>query len=311
MQYSAIVVDFILTDGRQCWSGIDVAGWGDANIIRGGCAEEWGMDRPDWAPEGIDIERPSAARIYDYWLGGSHNFAIDREVARQMIAVAPETPLIMQANRAFLHRAVRFLVEQGIRQFLDIGSGIPTLGNVHEVAQKHAPDSRVVYVDIDPVAVAHSRHILAGAERTVVIQEDMRRPERILDHPDVCGLIDLDEPVGLLLVAVVHFVPDSDDPAGVIGRLRDALVPGSHLVLSHFTGDGLTPEAAQRGDELSRRTPTPATPRTRAEVQRLFAGFDLVEPGLVWSRQWRPEHPDEVGAQPERSAVYVGVGRKL
>jgi SAM-dependent methyltransferase len=268
------------------------------------------MDRPDWAPEGIDIERPSAARIYDYWLGGSHNFAVDREVARQMIAMAPETPLIMQANRAFLHRAVRFLVDQGVRQFLDIGSGIPTLGNVHEVAQKNAPDARVAYVDIDPVAVAHSRHILAGDERTVVIQEDLRRPEQIIDHLEVRRLIDFTEPVGLLLVAVVHFIPDSDDPVGVIGRLCDALAPGSYLVLSHLTSDGLSPEAAQRGAELSRRTPTPVTPRTLAEVQRLFAGFDLVEPGLVWSRQWRPEHPDEVGDHPEQSAVHVGVGLK-
>ena len=227
-----------------------------------------------------------------------------------MIAAAPETPLIMQANRAFLHRAVRFLVDEGVRQFLDIGSGIPTLGNVHEVAQKNAPEARVVYVDIDPVAVAHSRHILVGVQHTVVIQEDLRRPEHILGHPDVRKLIDFDEPVGLLLLAVVHFLPDSDDPIGLIGRLRDALAPGSHLVLSHATSDGLSPEAAQRGAELSRRTPTPATPRTRAEVHRLFAGFDLVDPGLVWSRQWRPEHPDEVGDHPERSAVHVGVGRK-
>src|SRR5262245_31524913 len=235
----------------------------------GAGTEERSMDRQDWAPEGIDTDRPSAARIYDYWLGGSHNFAIDREVARAVTELVPDTARIMQANRAFLRRAVLFLIDQGIRQFLDIGSGIPTLGNVHEVAQKHAPESRVVYVDIDPVAVAHSRHILAGDERTVVIQEDLRRPERILDHPDVCGLIDFNEPVGLLLVAVVHFVPDSDDPAGVIGRLRDALAPSSYLVLSHFTGDGLSSEAKQRGDELARRTPTPATPRTRAEVQRL------------------------------------------
>ena len=268
------------------------------------------MDRPDWAPEGIDIERPSAARIYDYWLGGTHNFAIDREVARQMIAAAPETPLIMQANRAFLHRAVRFLVDEGVRQFLDIGSGIPTLGNVHEVAQKTAPEARVAYVDIDPVAVAHSRHILADAEHTVVIQEDLRQPEQILNHPDVRNLFDFGEPVGLLLLAVVHFLPDSDDAVGVIGRLRDALPPGSYLALSHATGDGLSPEAAQRWADLSRRTPTPATPRTRAEVQRLFAGFDLVDPGLVWSPQWRPEHPDEVGDHPERSAAHVGVGRK-
>lgn len=268
------------------------------------------MERPEWAPEGIDIERPSAARIYDYWLGGSHNFAIDREVARQMTAVVPETALIMQANRAFLHRAVRFLVDQGVRQFLDVGSGIPTLGNVHEVAQKGAADSRVAYVDVDPVAVAHSRSILSGVDGTVVIQEDLRRPEQILHHRDVRDLLNFDEPVALLLLAVVHFLHDSENPGAVIGRLRDGLAPGSYLVLSHATGDGMTPDASARWAELSRRTPTPANPRTRADVERLFEGFELVEPGLVWSPEWRPEHPDEVGEHPERSAAHVGVGRK-
>src|SRR2546421_865213 len=174
--------------------------------------KERAMERPDWAPETIDIERPSAARIYDYWLGGSHNFAVDREMARQVTSLVPETPLIMQANRAFLHRAARFLVESGIRQFLDIGSGIPTLGNVHEVVQKAIPDAPVVYVDIDPVAVTHSRHILAGNERVAVIQEDLRRPDRILAHPDATRLLDLDQPVALLLLAVLHFIPDDDDP---------------------------------------------------------------------------------------------------
>jgi len=268
------------------------------------------MERPDWAPEGIDIERPSAARIYDYWLGGCHNFAIDREMARQVTALVPDTALIMQANRAFLHRAVRYLVDAGIRQFLDIGSGIPTLGNAHEVAQRATPDARVVYVDIDPVAVAHSRHILAGNKLTVVIQEDLRRPERILAHPDVRGLLDFDRPVALLLLAVLHFIPDEDDPVGLIARLRDALAPGSYLALSHGTADSLSEVAARRWVELFKRTPTPGRPRSRSDVERLFAGYDLVEPGLVWTPQWRPEHPDEVGDHPERSATYVGVGRK-
>jgi SAM-dependent methyltransferase len=268
------------------------------------------MERPDWAPEGIDLDRPSAARIYDYWLGGSHNFAPDREMARQVTKLVPDTPLIMQANRAFLHRAVRHLVDAGFRQFLDIGSGIPTLGNVHEVVQKLTPDANVVYVDVDPVAVAHSRHILAGNERVAVIQEDLRRPERILTHHDVTALLDLDQPVALLLVAVLHFVLDDDDPYGVVARLRDALAPGSHVVISHGTADSLPEEAARRWVELFRRTPTPGTPRPKAAVERFFAGLDMVEPGLVWAPQWHPEHPDEVGDHPERSATYVGVGRK-
>jgi SAM-dependent methyltransferase len=268
------------------------------------------MERPDWVPEGIDIERPSAARIYDYWLGGCHNFAIDREVARQVTAMLPDTALIMQANRAFLHRAVNYLIGAGIRQFLDIGSGIPTLGNVHEVAQRAAPDARVVYVDIDPVAVAHSRSILAGNKLAVVIQEDLRRPARILAHPDVTGLLDFAQPVALLLLAVLHFIPDEDDPASIIAQLRDSLAPNSYLVLSHGTADNLPEEAIRRSVELFKRTPTPARPRSRGEVARLFAGFDLIEPGLVWTPQWHPEHPDEVGDHPERSAAYVGVGRK-
>jgi hypothetical protein len=268
------------------------------------------MERPDWAPEGIDIERPSASRIYDYWLGGTHNFAVDREIARGVTEVVPDTPLIMQSNRGFLHRAVRFLVASGIRQFLDIGSGIPTLGNVHEVVQKAAPDGRVVYVDHDPVAVAHSRHILGGTDSVAAIHEDLRRPEAILTHPDTTRLIDFDQPVALLLNAVLHFVTDEQDPYGIVARLRAPLAPGSYLVLSHGTADGMAPEASARWIELFKRTPTPARPRTRAEVQPFFDGFDLLPPGLVWAPEWRPEHPDEVGEHPQRSATYVGVGHK-
>ncbi len=268
------------------------------------------MERPDWAPDNIDIERPSAARIYDYWLGGSHNFAVDREMARQVSAMVPDTPLIMQANRAFLHRAVRYLVDAGIRQFLDIGSGIPTLGNVHEVVQKATPDGRVVYVDVDPVAVAHSRHILAGNEHVTVIQEDLRRPERILAHPETTRLLDFDQPVGLLLLAVLHFLPDEDDPVGLVSRLHGPLAPGSYVAISHGTADALPEEASRRWVELFERTPTPGRPRPRDEVARFFTGLELVEPGLVWAPEWRPEHLDEVGDDPERSAAHVGVGRK-
>jgi SAM-dependent methyltransferase len=268
------------------------------------------MDRPDWAPEGIDLDRPSAARIYDYWLGGSHNFAIDREIARGVTAAVPDTARIMQANRAFLHRAVGFLVEQGVRQFLDLGSGIPTLGNVHEVAQKAAPGSRVVYVDIDPVAVAHSRHILTGNDNATVIQGDLRNPPSILGDPVVRRHLDFDQPTAVLMMAVLHFVPDSDDPHGIISQFSAALAPGSYLVLSHGTTDGLSPEQQEIGADMFRRTATPYIGRSKAEVLNLFDGFDLVEPGLVWSVQWRPEHPDEVGDTPERSAAYVGVGRR-
>jgi SAM-dependent methyltransferase len=249
------------------------------------------------------------ARIYDCWLGGSHNFAVDREVARQVVADVPDTPLIMQANRAFLYRAVSYLVDAGVRQFLDIGSGMPTLGNVHEVAQKRAPDARVVYVDIDPVAVAHSRHILDDNEHATVIQEDLRRPGHILAHPDVRQLLDFDQPMAVLTLAVLHFIADADDPPSILAHLRDAVAPGSYLVLSHGTADAMQGKA-ERPLKLLSRTSTPPTSRTRTEVERLFAGFDLIEPGLVWAPQWRPEDPEDVGDHPERSANYVGVGRK-
>jgi SAM-dependent methyltransferase len=268
------------------------------------------MDRPDWAPEGIDTQKPSAARIYDYWLGGTHNFAVDREVARGVTAVVPDTARIMQANRAFLRRAVSFLVDTGIRQFLDLGSGIPTLGNVHEVAQKAAPDARVVYVDIDPVAVAHSRHILTGNNRATVIQADLRDVDAIIGSAAVRDLLDFDQPMAVLMMAVLHFVPDEDDPGAVIARFRDALAPGSYLVMSHGTQDGIPARNADTAKSEFTKTATPFIGRSRPRVAELFSGFDLVEPGLVWSVEWRPEHPDEVGDRPERSAAYVGVGLK-
>lgn len=268
------------------------------------------MTRPDWVPEGIDTAQPSTARIYDYWLGGTHNFAVDREVARAVTAAVPDTALIMQANRAFLRRAVGFLVERGVRQFLDLGSGIPTLGNVHEVAQKATPDARIVYVDVDPVAVAHSRHILAGNPHATVIGGDLRDIDGVIGHPDVRALLDLDQPVAVLMLAVLHFVPDDDDPPAIIRRFRDQLAPGSWLVLSHGTQDGLSAPAREVGREQFTRTATPFVNRSRAQVTAMFEGFDVVPPGIVWSVEWRPEHPDEVGDNPARCAAFVGVGQK-
>jgi hypothetical protein len=267
------------------------------------------MDLPDWAPDDVETERPSAARVYDYLLGGSHNFAVDREAARMTIAIIPDTAAQAQANRAFLHRTVRYLVDQGVRQFLDVGSGVPTVGNVHEVAQKVEPDAKVVYVDIDPVAVAHSRRILAHNPHAAVVQEDLLRPEAILEHPDVRGLLNFDEPIALLLVSILHAITDEHDPYGVVGRLGAALPAGSYLVLSHISDEGMPAEWA-RITELSRQYRYPIAPRSRADVRRFFAGFELVDPGVVWVPQWRPEHPDEVGEHPERASFLGGAGRK-
>ena len=266
------------------------------------------MQRPDWPPETIDVERPSVARMYDYYLGGSHNFAVDRAAAQAMVAAVPEAPLMAQANRAFLRRAVQFLCEAGIRQFLDIGSGIPTVGNVHEIAQRHAPDSRVVYVDVDPVAVAHSREILAGNESAAVVQEDLRHPERILAHPDVRAMIDFSQPVAVLVVAVLHFVGEHDRPAEVLRTLRAALAPGSYLVLSQASDDGRSEAERAEAQKVYQRTDNPLWVRSRAELTAFFDGFELVEPGVVWVPQWRPETPDSA-EDAERAVFLGGVGR--
>lgn len=267
------------------------------------------MDRPDWAPGGVDIGKPSAARSYDYLLGGSHNFAVDRAAARRAIEAMPDVALQARANRAFLHRAVRYLVGAGVRQFLDIGSGIPTVGNVHEIAQGMTSDARVVYVDIDPVAVAHSRQILADNDGATAIQEDLGRPESILGHPQVRALLDFDQPVAVLLVAILHYCLDEDDPFGTVTRLREALSPGSYLVVAHPT-DEARPQEWAAMMEQSRQMSIPLAVRSRDEIGRFLAGLDLVEPGLVWAPQWHPESPEDVGEYPERMSVLVGVGRK-
>jgi len=266
------------------------------------------MQRPDWAPEKIDIERPSVARMYDYYLGGSHNFAVDRATAQALIDKVPDAPLMAQANRAFLRRAVQYLVKAGVRQFLDIGSGIPTVGNVHEIAQQLAPEARVVYVDIDPVAVAHSREILRDNDRAVVIHEDLRRVEHILAHPDARGLLDFDQPIAVMIVAVLHFIPDADDPAGLLRTIRQALVPGSHLVLSQASDDGRSTTERRDAEEVYQRTDNELVLRGRAEIGKLFDGFELVEPGLVWVPQWRSDCPEGV-EDAERAVFLGGVGR--
>ncbi|GGM46871.1 hypothetical protein GCM10012275_17390 [Longimycelium tulufanense] len=267
------------------------------------------MERPSWAPADIDLDRPSAARVYDYYLGGSHNFAVDREMAEQAIALWPNLPLIMQANRAFLRRAVRYCVDQGIRQFLDIGSGIPTVGNVHEVAQEADPRCRVLYVDFDPVAVAHSRAILAGNERADIVHADLRKPEDIVGSPQFGRLIEPQRPMAVLMVAVLHFIDDADDPVRLVARYRDLLAPGSYLVLSHATQDG-QPDKVEDHQKLYARTRTPMHMRSRAEVGALFTGFELVDPGIVYLPQWRPESSDDVDEHPERYTGYAAVGRK-
>ncbi|MEU3854575.1 SAM-dependent methyltransferase [Streptomyces sp. NPDC029554] len=268
------------------------------------------MERPAWAPRSIDISVPSVSRMYDYYLGGSHNFEVDREAARRAMEFMPGLPKIMQANRAFMRRAVRYAAGEGIGQFLDIGSGIPTFGNVHEVAQAARPGARVVYVDHDPVAVAHSEAVLAGNEDAAVVAADLRKPADILSSPEVERLIDLNQPVALLLVAILHFVEDEDDPYGAVAELSAALAPGSLLVLTHASYEGipLPPERAGGAVDVYEDIRNPLIMRSREEIARFFEGYDMVEPGLVAMPRWRPDTAPE-DEDPYAFSGFAGVGR--
>ncbi|MET9920330.1 SAM-dependent methyltransferase [Streptomyces sp. NPDC006435] len=271
------------------------------------------MERPAWAPQGIDITVPSVSRMYDFYLGGSHNFEVDREAARKAMEFMPGLPKIMQANRAFMRRAVHYAVGEGISQFLDIGSGIPTFGNVHEIAQAADPAARVAYVDHDPVAVAHSRAVLEGNDRAVIAAADLRRPQEIVKSPEVSGLLDLDRPVALLLVAVLHFLEDADEPQAAVAELREALAPGSLVVITHASYEGipLTREEAGGMVGVYENIRNPLVMRSRDEVTRFFEGYEMVEPGLVSMPHWRPETPVVAEQEdPYAFSGFAGVGRK-
>jgi hypothetical protein len=248
----------------------------------------------------VDSSIPNVARMYDYYLGGYHNFAADREAAEKILAIFPDTPAAARTNRRFLQRAVRHLADAGVRQFLDIGTGLPTQGNVHEMT-----DGRVVYVDNDPVAVAQARSLVDGLDRVSVALADLREPEALLADPDVAGHLDFAEPVAILMVSILHFVPDEAHPGDLIARLRDATVPGSHLVISHLTLDGAPAAPVAAGQQVYRRSNAPIVPRTKADIAALFDGYDLLEPGLVWLGDWRPDNGDA-----QVSHGYGGVGVK-
>jgi SAM-dependent methyltransferase len=261
-------------------------------------------------PPGVDTGKASIARVYDYWLGGSHNFLADRDAARVMISMEPNMRALAQANRAFLRRAVQFVTAAGIRQFIDIGSGIPTQGNVHEVAQAVDGQARVVYVDIDPVAVAHSQLILADRPGTGVIQADLRDPALIMGSPRLRSLIDPSQPAALLLAAVLHFVPDGDDPWQIVRSLLGELAPGSFLVISHATSDGRRRELVDAmAKAYQDRVAARWAYRSQPEIERFFAGCELMPPGVVPLPEWRPDEPPAVSG-PAMSWVLAGVGRK-
>jgi len=259
------------------------------------------------APAGVEKDRPSVARLYDFLLGGHHNYAADRELGRRLLQVEPNARHIMGQNRAFLGRAVRYLLKAGIDQFIDLGSGIPTRENVHEIAHRGNPEARVVYVDNDACVVAHSKHLLGGDPLASVINADLRDPDAVLQHPEVRRLIGGDQPVGLLMVTVLHFVPDADDPFGIVRKFAESLAPGSYLVISHATHESSPDTVAEVADLYNRSATTSVHPRSGQEITRLFEGFDLVDPGLVYLPLWR--HDGQVPANPEQAWFYAGVGR--
>lgn len=269
------------------------------------------MSELEWRHDDIPVDRPNPARMYDYFLGGYHNFDIDRTAAQKVIEVYPDMPQIMRANRAFLRRAVRFVGEQGILQFLDIGSGIPTVGNVHEIAQRTNPAARIVYVDLEPVAVRQSTMILKDNPQTAAIQADLRQVDQILHHPDVRRLLDFSQPVAVLLVSMLLFIADDEEAYRAVHTLRDAVAPGSHIAISHGTYDGLPKDKVQQALSLYKRTTNAVSLRSRAQIEKFFDGLELVEPGLVRIPLWRPETPDELFLdRPEESGNFAGVGRK-
>jgi hypothetical protein len=259
--------------------------------------------------EDLHPEVAHPARVYDVWLGGKDNFASDRAVAEQLAAMTPDVVNAARANRAFLGRAVRTVSALGVSQFLDIGTGIPAAGNTHQVAQQADASARVAYVDNDPIVLTHARALMSGSGHgaTTVTQADLRDPEAILSAPGVRDLLDFSRPVALMLVAVLHFVGDDEDPQGVVKHLLEALPGGSCLILSHGTGDTLSQDLADRAEQTYDQAAAHLHLRPRPEVERFFGSGELLEPGLVLAPFWRPDGP--LSPDAERLGIYVGVAR--
>ncbi|WP_246273954.1 SAM-dependent methyltransferase [Phytohabitans houttuyneae] len=267
---------------------------------------------PHSSVQATEVSRPGAARVYDYFLGGMHNFAVDRRMADQVLAVAPWVRDVAHANRRFLRRVVEYLVaEAGVRQFLDLGSGIPTVGNVHEIAQRRARDARVVYVDVDPVAVAYSRELLEGDDRTLVVQADLRDAEVVLDRAG--ELLDLSQPVAVLMVSVLLFVHDDCQPFELVRRYLGPLTSGSYLGISHVTDEHAAGALRAQTEAVTAAYAAAGTPivaRTHEQIAGFFAGLELMEPGVVALDEWR-DGPDTGLADPAIAALSLGaVARK-
>ncbi|MGN9845527.1 SAM-dependent methyltransferase [Nonomuraea sp. H19] len=259
---------------------------------------------------GIDTTKPNLARMHDYFIGGKDNFAVDREAAEAVLAIAPEVRVMAQEHQAFHVRVMRFLVEQGVTQFINLGSGLPTAHNTHELAGSLVPEARVVYVGNDPVVLNHGRAILARGPRTAIVEGDVMHPGALLADPELRRVIDLDRPVALLLFGILQYIADASDPFRRVAEFRDALPVGSHVVITHVVFDA-RPEAAAPIVEIYRNIlgHREGGARTREQVLPFFDGLELVEPGLVYVREWRPDSPF-LSERPDKAWVMVGVGRK-
>ncbi|MFL6122936.1 SAM-dependent methyltransferase [Actinophytocola sp.] len=282
-------------------------------------------EQDPFPPQGVDLEHPSVARVYDWYLGGTANWAIDREFGERVLTTFPLLRPIAIANRLFLHRVVRHLVRQGVKQFVDIGSGVPTMGNTHQVADEVAPDSHVVYIDHEPVAVAHSQVLLekdGDPARHAAINADLRSPDRLWQQVIETGVIDLDQPIALLVIAVLHVQQPDADGVDVgpraIARYRELLPPGSYLAISHITDDGVPEEVGERLVDLKQMYDTSSSPviwRSHDQIRELFGDFELLPPGMGWTPSW---HPEETGPtsptiefdKPNEAVIWAGVGRK-
>ncbi|ACY97041.1 MULTISPECIES: SAM-dependent methyltransferase [Thermomonospora] len=267
-------------------------------------AEETGGKGP--ASLDLQMDRAHPARVYDYFLGGKDNFPADRELGDLIAAVTPEMRDTAHINRSFMVRAVKYVAECGVDQFLDLGTGIPTSPNTHEVAQSVIPGAHVVYVDNDPIVSVHGRALLATDSTTALVQADIRDIDRLLEEPKLRQLIDFSRPVAIMLVAVLHYVTDEDDPGRIVSRLLQEAAPGSYLILSHFSAD-MSPRAHQVV-ELAARDGVAMRARSREEIAEFFTGLEMVEPGLVLPPLWRPDGP--VPSDLSNAWGYAGVARK-
>jgi hypothetical protein len=267
----------------------------------------WAKVDPSYVPPDVDTSKPSVARVYDAILGGKDNFAADREVAAEAVNAMGDGGSGARLNRAALGRAVRFMAGQGVAQFLDLGSGLPTVQNTHEIAQAADPAAQVVYVDNDPSAYLHARALLADDASTTVVLADIREPDTLLAMPGVTRFIDFSRPVGLILNAVIHHVLDEEDPYGIVERYKEVLAPGSYMQLTHFSDS--SPQA-MANEQVLRQSLGRGQTRSREQIARFFDGLDLVEPGLVYLPQWRPDEPVSLPLDPGGKLMLVGVGRK-